>query len=805
MKCAHCTDKIPSGLFIQLLENGEQKYFCCNACLAVYQTIRDNQLGDYYRQREQTAKPALAGEHDIWLDTVDTSTWVKQQIDGSFTTRLYLEGMHCTACAWLIEHYLNKHPDISHARVHYGHSYVDVSWSNAAFNLRDAVQLLANIGYRAWPFQADIIRERQLNENNTLLKRIGISAILMMQIGMFSIGLYAGDYLGISAEHQQLLRVFSLIFALPILYFSALPFFVSAFYSLKMRQPDMNISISLAITGLYSSSIYSVMSKTGDIYFDSAAMFCLFILTARYIEKKSRTDMQPSQPVLPTLVTTVVDQQLKRCSIDNINIGDTVIIHEGDIIALDGIVISGVSMVSEAFLNGESLPIKKQANDQVYAGSQNHDGQLTIRVSCKQEHALVNKINQLSQQAAEEKPLFISLTDKIAARFSLIILTLTASTFFAWQFIDSSRAFWVALSVLVVSCPCALSLAAPTALSSVHFRLRKLGIYIQSIGVLETLNRVNHIIFDKTGTLTEGVFTLCETHITGNIQKDVALFMATAIEKNSLHPLATAFKSKASPYLAEDVHIYAGLGIEADIEQQRYRMGSAQFIRQWHAKTQAPDNRQWLGLCNKDEVLAWFRVDDQLRDNAAKVIHQLQQHARITMLSGDASDAVQKTANKLNIDDYRSACSSQDKLNHINQLQDQGEITLMVGDGINDAPVLAKSHVSATLLHASSWVKNTADMILLDNNLANIPLALDAAKKYRRILIENFLWAFSYNTIAIPFAMAGFISPWMAALGMSLSSIVVVLNSRRLSRIDGQNHPANVSSFTKPQVLSGAQ
>lgn len=797
MQCAHCTENIPAGVDIRLTGKDQEKAFCCNACKAVYQTIHQHQLTDYYQRRDQSVKPAVSAQDTFWLDNMDSQQWVNTTDDGSASSRLYIEGMHCTACAWLIEHYLLRLSGITHARVHYQHSYLDIRWQGTQYTLADIVQHIAGVGYRAWPFQADIVRERQLAENTALLKRIGISAILMMQIGMFSIALYAGDYLGIAAEHQQLLRTFSLIFSLPLLYFSALPFFVSAFYSVKSRHPDMNISISLAITGLYCSSIYSVVSRSGDIYFDSAAMFCLFVITARYIEKKSRTDMQPSQPVLPTLVTRITGNQQQRCAINTIAVGDMILVHEGDVIPLDGRVISGSSTVSEAFLNGESAPLRKQKGQPVFAGSQNHDGQLQVQVSCLQEQSLLNRINQLSQQAAEEKPRFISITDHIAARFTLIILTLTLATFVVWLNLDSQRAFWVALSVLVVSCPCALSLAAPTALSSVHFRLRKSGIYIRSIRVLETLNHISRVIFDKTGTLTEGRFSISETQLPGELNNAQCLSIAAALEKNSKHPLASAFQQEAIA-AADTIQIHPGAGVQGTLQGNDYRMGSPAFCREWHPEAQAPDAQLWIGLCSAKNMLAWFRVNDKIRSNAAPLITRLKQrNLPVTMLSGDSSSAVQQTAQALGIDDYYPACSSEQKLAHLRHWQQNGDITLMLGDGINDAPVLAQSNVSATLFSASNWVKNSADMVLLNENLLDIDHAIQSAQQYRRVLIQNFIWAFTYNIIAIPFAMSGFVTPWMAALGMSLSSVIVVLNSRRLASSPKTTNPDQHNSASQ--------
>ena len=800
--CHHCGEVIPAGTDIHWQYHGEQQSFCCHACRAISQTIQENRLDDYYLLRDGGQKPADTPVDDIWSQPGMLQRWATINNDNSASISLYIEGMHCTACAWLIEKYLGRQPGVQQASVNFEQSRLDVTWQVQQLPLGELAKKISDIGYLAHPYQSDIVRERQQQENRALLKRIGITGILMMQIGMFSIALYAGDYLGISEQHRQLLRVFSMMFALPLLYYGALPFFSSAFYSLRQRQLNINLSISLAISGLYGSSIYSVFSQRGDIYFDSAAMFCLFILTARYIEKKSRSDLTPPRPLLPALVLRLRDGESRRCAVEDIEPGDTVLVAEGEMIAVDGVVCDGESSVSEAFINGESAAIRKQPGDVVYAGSQNHDGRLTITVSHRPEQSLLHQISRLSQLAAEEKPLFISITDRIAGRFTLIIFSLTALTWLYWQAIDTQRAFWVALSVLVVSCPCALSLAAPAALSSVHYRLRQLGVFIRNSRVLENLNRVNHVVFDKTGTLTAGHYRLQQVVTGPATEKSQALAIATAMERYSRHPLARAFAGD-STLTAEQVQIVANAGIEASVAGERYRIGSPDFLEQWHGQLQLPDTQQqWLVLGSRQQLLAYFSVADALRDEAPAVVQQLKnQNIKTEILSGDSSPAVEEVARALGITQFYKAMSSAGKLAHLKQLQQQGRLTLMIGDGINDAPVLAQSDVSATLLEASDLVKNSADMVLLGNRLDGILAAFDSARRYRRILIQNFVWAFSYNLLAIPFAMAGFVAPWMAAAGMSLSSVIVVLNSRRLA---SANSSSTTAAASQPAPLPAA-
>lgn len=779
--CFHCTEKLTANTTIAGIINHETRYFCCPACLSIAKTINDSGLDDYYCQRQSKPQKNKKYAFEIWdnprlqQDFINTTNTIS-------TAKLYIEGLHCTSCAWLIEKHLAKMPGIISAELNYQQQFLVISWENTLSVISKIMQAIADIGYTPHPYQSNTIKELQQAESRKLLKQIGITGILMMQIGMFSIGIYAGEFLGISAEYKKLLSMFSLIFSIPLLYFSALPFFTAALTRLKNKKLSIDVSISIALIGLYGSSIYSVIHQTGDFYFDSIAMFCLFILIARYIEKQSRMSLFLPTALLPTFATQIINNEQHTVTINELHVNDLVLVRQGETIAVDGIVQQGNSSVSEAFLNGEPKPLSKSAGSMVYAGSTNHDGELIIRVSNEPADAFVKKIEALSQHAAAEKPQQQNLTDQIAARFTGTVYLLAIGTFFFWLSHDNQNAFWIALSVLVISCPCALSLAAPTALSTVQHSLRQRGILIQSAEVIEKLNSITHVILDKTGTLTEGKYTIIEQLNIGCIDGNECLQIATALEKNSLHPIAQAFN--AAGMHTDSTTIHPNHGIEGSINKRIYRIGKPQFLAEWHSDILPPDDQgQWIGLCNQEQMLAWFLLNDEPRQDAQALIDFFKsRHLGLEILSGDHSMAVDKIAQQLGIKDFQKACTSTDKLNALKNRQANGERCLMIGDGINDAPILSQSDISATLLSACDWVKNSTDIILLDNRLSSIGKAFQYATRYKAIVWQNFAWALLYNSITIPFAMSGLVTPYLAAIGMSLSSVVVVINSRRLKK-----------------------
>lgn len=782
VRCFHCTEAVPKGGHFQLSINQQLHEFCCPACLAITETIHGAGLDHYYQSRNTHAEKPSTHHFEQWDNPQLQSEFVQRDEKNAehVSAALYIEGMHCTACAWLIEQQLKKIDGINHCQVNYQDQRLQLNWHEKTVSLSHIMQTINNIGYIPHPFIADTIAKQQKKQHKKQLIRIGITALLMMQIGMLAIALYAGDFLGMDEQYRHLLKVASLFFSLPLLYFSALPFFISAIKTLTHRRINMDVNIALAIAGLYGSSIYSIYSRSGDIYFDSVAMLCLFILIARFIEFSSRNKCYQAQGLLPKTACKVTDNKHQELPLSDIHIGDQLLIKSGQTIPLDGTVVEGISSVSEAMINGEAKAAQKSKGDSVFAGSQNHDGQLIITVSQEAKHCLVNKITELAQQQSSSSTPMQSLDNKIAAGFTSLVLLLAVASYVFWFNAGNLDAFWVALSVLVISCPCALSLAAPTALSAAHYRLRQQGLLIRSTHVLPTLNKITDVIFDKTGTLTHGQVQLTSTILCNNTDEHYAQQLAAALEAHSQHPISHAFST--SPWQATDIRMHTGLGIEGMINASRYRIGSAAFCRQWLPNLEEPDSgKMQIALCNEQHCLAWFQLEDSIRLEAKILIPHLQQEKlQLHIFSGDSSNDVDHTACALHIDKAYKNCSSEDKLKRLQTLQQHGAITLMVGDGINDAPTLKKSHISVAFFNSSDWLKNQADVILLNNDLSKIQHLLIYAKAYQSIYRQNFSWALLYNAVAIPFAMAGWVTPMIAAIGMSLSSIAVVLNSQRL-------------------------
>ena len=779
-RCFHCNEKTPADHVFTSTIDGHPVYFCCPACLAITETIVQGGLSHFYQKREHLPLPPnISDDYTKWDDPTAQSLFVKNHADTS-TATLHIEGMHCTACAWLIERFLTRKKAVLDARINYEQQRLDISWQPDLLPLSALMQWIADIGYTPHPFEEDAVQQRQAHAQRKQLTRIGVTGLLMMQVTMLSLSVYFGDYLGITREYRRLLEWFSLLFSLPVLYFGAADFIVSGLRGLRYGLLSMDVSVALALIGLFVGSVFSVFSETGDTYFDSLCMLCFFILLARFIEQRSRHHINPTKSILPKHVSRIVQDRMELKDLYAIDKGDHVLVKPGETIGLDGVIIEGESHVTEAMITGEAQAIFKTQNQQVFAGSQNCEGRLIIEVTASSNESVIANMQRIAETASHQTAQRKSTTDTISEYFTGSIIALSVATFIVWWQLGNANAFWIALSVLVISCPCALSLAAPTALSALQFQLRRQGILVCKPSAMDRLSHITTVAFDKTGTLTRGLYSLQTVQCMHNVSSTQCTSIASALEAQTHHPIAHAFGR--THMVAKDIHIAHGLGVTGSINNKTYRIGSQDYCRQWHPSITTPDNRHWVALCDKQHLLAWFLLEDTLRSQAKPLIQWLKSQSIDTlMLSGDASQSPHTFAELLDIKTVYSGCSSDQKQAILAKLQNQHQQVMMVGDGINDAQVLAQSHVSVTLRSASDWIKRSADLVLIEDNLAKLAVAIQQAKKYQRILTQNFSWALLYNALAIPFAMAGFITPWMAALGMSLSSIIVVLNSKRLT------------------------
>lgn len=808
--CFHCDEPIPQGISLCVNINQKQQPMCCIGCQAVAQTIVDNNLTQYYQFRTEPAqkggelvpeqlKSQQRQKNKLLDEEVLQSEFIYQE-NGSKEAILTVEGISCAACAWLIEMQLSKLEGILNISVNATTQRATVKWQDNIVPLSRILNAIEHIGYQALPFKANEVEQRNKAISKVFIKRLGISGILMMQIMMIAIGLYFGAFSDMAEHNKVYMRWVSFILAIPIVSYGAFPFYIGAINALKIKRLSMDVPVSIAIVLAFSASAWATVTEQGEVYFESVSMFTFLLLIGKFLEFRARSHAaQVSANLLKLMPMTATRISLSKSNIEEqreelvaakqLIKGDMVLIKPGEVIPADGLITTGNSQINEAMLSGEQIPVTKSTNDPVFAGTINGDGNLTVQVKQPSNQSFLSQLIRLSEQSQAHKPKLARLSDKVAQYFVAIILVTAIGTAIYWQQHLPEEAFWITLSVLVATCPCALSLATPTALTCATTRLNSDGIMIKSPHVMETMPNIDCFAFDKTGTLTTGEFAIAEVKMVNGDANDNSystkevLAIAAALESHSEHPLAKPFAQyRDFSFKTEAISVQSGQGVSGIVNDQRYKIGKAS----WLLTTKDQEKHQLLMyasclLVAKSRVIAAFYLIDKVRDDAKALMNTLNIKHQTVMISGDNQNACEKLAKELSIFQCYGNLSATDKMTVLrNQQQQKNATVAMIGDGVNDSPVFGAAHVSIAMGCGTDIAKSGADVILLNNKLSSINTLNRISIKTKRIIFQNYLWAFGYNAIVLPLAVSGYITPYMAVIGMSASSILVISNSLRL-------------------------
>jgi Cu2+-exporting ATPase len=804
--CYHCGLPIPAAVEFSVEIDQEPRAMCCAGCQAVAQAIVSGGLAEYYRHRDalpESPREALpAALQDLGMfDHPDVQKNFVRRAEGSAgeheqEAALILEGITCAACVWLNEAHVRRQPGVTRVDINYATRRARVRWDERVTRLSAILEAIAAIGYRAHPY--DIARSEALaqQERKKALWRLFVAGFGMMQVMMYAVPVYlaAGD---MTADIEQLMRWSSLLLTLPVILYAAAPFFASAWRDIKLQRVGMDVPVALGVGAAFVASLWATVSGSGEVYFDSVTMFVFFLLSGRYLEMMARQKAARSVETLARALpafTTRLDawpgHAGQRIAVAELQIGDAAQIKPGETVPADGLVLEGESSIDESLLTGESRPVPKAVGATLVGGSVNVGSPLVMRVERVGESTRLAAIQRLMERAAAEKPRLVEMADRIAGRFIVALLLLAAATALLWWWLEPARALWIFVAVLVVSCPCALSLATPAALTVATGALAARGVLVTRGHAIETLARAEHFIFDKTGTLTQGRLTLAEVIAAGS-DTSRALRVAAALERGSEHPIARALSMHAdAEMVVAALRAKTGAGVEAEIDGQRWRLGRPEFVGELHgtalsaAMTAIVDAGDTvIALGNAGGWQAFFRLTDEIRPEAAAMVAQLKTAGvKLSIFSGDDPAAARRVGAMLGIDDARGGMTPEDKHAAVQSLQAAGTVVAMTGDGVNDAPVLAQAQVSIAMGGGADLARGNADIVLLGNNLQSLPAGLMLARRCVRIVRQNLAWSFAYNFLAIPLAMAGWVTPWMAGIGMSASSLLVVLNALRLQK-----------------------
>lgn len=806
MSCFHCGLPVSGGpqyfvpQYFVRIDDIEQP-LCCAGCQAVAEAIIASGLTDYYRHRSSMpASPREALPADLQaLGLFDHPKFQEsfvREIDAQAGEReadLILEGITCAACVWLNEQHIARLPGVTAVQVNYATRRARIRWREGAIRLSRILEAVEAIGYHAYPYDAKHSGELAQRERKTALWRLLVAGFGMMQVMMYAYPAYIAGEGELSAQAASIMRWASLILTLPVVGYSAAPFFARAWRDLRMRRLGMDVPVALGIGSAFLASVWATLSGQGEVYFDSVAMFVFFLLGGRFLELLARQRAVRGAETLARLVPHFArrieaDGSEQQVLAEALSAGDRVRILPGETVVVDGLIESGQSELDESWLTGESRPQLRSVGDEVMAGSINRGSALLVRASATGESTRVATIRRLMETAATQRPKLAEFADRIAARFVLLVLLLAALTALWWWHVDPARALWAAVSVLVVSCPCALSLATPAALTVATGAFARAGLLVTHSHAIETLARVTHFVFDKTGTLSTGRMTLTDVICHDGYEATTVLAIAAALERHSEHAIARAILvvHTGPDLLADEVHVVSGQGVQGRVAGKRWALGKASFVAAL-AGVAMPERFAGAGeseifLAGEAEWCAAFRMQDPLRDDALTSVNELARNARISLFSGDAEAPVRRVAQVLGIDDARAAMSPEDKHAAVKALQDAGAVVAMLGDGVNDAPVLAQAHVSLAMAGGTDLARSQADIVLLQDRLAAVTDARRLSRRTLSIIRQNLIWAAAYNLIMIPAAMAGWITPLGAGIGMGASSLFVVLNALRIAR-----------------------
>tara|TARA_Y100001956_G_scaffold82010_1_gene101345 strand:+ start:645 stop:3017 length:2373 start_codon:yes stop_codon:yes gene_type:complete len=786
--CYHCGEEVPVNTDFKVEILGEIREMCCPGCETVAQTIVDSGLVSYYQYRTAPAEKAdLVPEQLqalIHYDNEDVQSEFVRNADDRAEVTLSLDGVSCAACAWLIEKQVSNKTGVLSIRVNTTTNRAILAWDKSKTRLSELLCAIHQLGYKAAPFEADKQEAAYHQQMKQYLYRLGIAGLATMQVMMLAVALYLEVFGDLEPEFKNYFRWVSLIFATPVMLYSALPFYINAWRSIRSWTLGMDVPVSIAMIFAYFASLVATVTEQGEVFFESISMFAFFLLVGRFLEMRARRKAAAASgnllKLIPAIATKLDGEQVP---VKTLKLGDRIRVLPGEHVPADGRIISGRVHIDESMLTGESVPVVKTIDDHVYAGTLNGEESFELEVMSSKADSMISNIVRLQDEAQLSKPKIAEIADIVARYFVAVILVIAAGTWYYWHQANPDDAFWIMLSVLVATCPCALSLATPTALTCATSRMGNYGILLRKSHVFETLCKVNHLIVDKTGTLTHGDIVISKVDLTSDITETDALSLAAALEAHANHPIARAFKRYAdNTVTVDDVENVIGSGVKGDFKGQQVKIGSASYILGENSVSEP--NSIYLSV--DDVHVATFRYQDPIRKEAKSFIERFKQSGiKITLLTGDSQANADVVAREIGIDKVIAGAKPQDKLNYLKQV-DACDVTMMIGDGINDAPTLAGSHLSVAMGGGADVAKASADMVLLGDHLERILEARQLALQTRKIIRENLAWSLGYNLLILPLAVAGLVAPYFAVVGMSASSIIVVSNSLRLLKEQGK-------------------
>jgi Cu+-exporting ATPase len=768
-------------------------FFCCKGCQGVYHLLESEGLGTFYdKLGDTTLQPATPISEDLNKFDLEgfRNKYVKIHDDGLYEINLIIEGIHCSACVWLNEKVLHKTNGILEATINYTNNKAKVIWDPEVIQLSKIIETIRSIGYNAYPYDASLQEERANKTKKEYYSRILVAVFGTMNIMWIAIAQYAGYFTGMEQRFKDILNVAEFILATPVLFYSGWVFFRGAYYGFKNHIVNMDTLVASGALLAYIYSIYAMMTQHGEVYFDSVTMIITFVLVGKYLEvlsKKHAVDtLDGIMGSTPTEVMTLKEGVKSLVGIENVQVGDLIELKPGEKVVIDGIVTSGEASFDESSLTGENEPIYKKLGNEILSGSICLDSVIHYKANRDASHSLLTSIVSLLEESITKKPHIEQLANTISGYFSTIILLIALLTFAGWQYWDGNfeTALIVSISVIVIACPCALGLATPMATLVGIGIAAKRGLLFKEATFLETMAKSDLLALDKTGTITEGKPSVIHAELFEGF--DPALLLALVNTSN--HPISKGIVN----YLDKEYNVLSTLdleaiksieakGVEATYQGKRLLGGNAKLLQAAQIAVEADSPHSLFFFAIEGKLVARFELTDTIREGAKEAIEQIKALGiQVVMLTGDHEQSAHKVANTVGIEHIYSKLLPQEKSVYIQKFQEKGKVVVMVGDGINDAVALAQSNIAIAMGRGADVAINVSDVVLLDEKPQSIYEAYRISRRTFKAVKENLGFSLVYNVIAVPLAVMGYVTPLIAALSMSLSSLVVVGNSMRI-------------------------
>jgi len=785
--CSHCHLEFSEDIMIVEGDN----FFCCNGCQGVFHLLSDEGLDSFYEKSGniKLSPPTQNFEDSKSFDSESFySQYVQKDNDGFCEVSLIIEGIHCSACVWLNEKALHKMAGVIEANINFTNNKATLKWADNVVKLSSIIEMIRSIGYNAFAYDASTQEIHANKERKSYYLKIAVALFASMNIMWIAVAQYAGYFTGMTGEVKTILNIAEGVLATPVLFYSGWVFFRGAYFGLKTKVVNMDLLVATGASLTYMYSIYITLMQEGEAYFDSVSMIITFVLIGKFLEVLSKKNAADTLDIMnkniPKEVKIIQDNTISTCRLDDVKVGNIVIVSSGEKVLLDGNIVKGSGSFDESNLTGESEPIYKNIGDSVISGTTSIDADIHFKTTKDFKHSTLSNLVSLLESAINKKPKIQQMANRLSEHFSTAILSFSFITFLVWWLWPHSFeiSFMVGISVIIIACPCALALATPVAtLVGLGLGARR-GILFKEAAGLETMAKVDTLVLDKTGTLTVGKPEV----INEIIYEEFDRKLLYALVKSSKHPVASGVlkfldNDNMNEIVLDEFTQLAGLGMIATCRDIELIGGNKQLLNNNNIEVKfESDNTLFYFVLDK-KVVALYELRDKIKDGAKELVQSLKAKGINTiMLTGDHENIAKKVAREVGIKKYIYEQTPQTKADYINSLHVEGKRVVMVGDGVNDILALARADIGIAMGSGSDIAVEVGDVVLLSNSLKSLDDAFKISRTTFGLIKQNLYISLGYNAITIPLAMAGYVIPLVAAISMSVSSLLVVGNSMRI-------------------------